>query len=283
MQSDIPANPYHSLAMIDDHLGWMTRVARIGYFAKGVVYFCVGFFSAMAGFSGRAKASDSRAAIQTIGEQPFGQVLLGALAAGLICFVIWRLIEGIAAPGEDRSGFKAIVGRVRALFSAAVYSGIALAAIRALMGSSAGGGGGDRTARDSTAKLMATPFGSWTVILVGLGLVGYGLYQFWRVYRGSYQRKLSISDLSPDQHDWVLRICGFGLSARGLIFGIVGVFLVQAGMHSDPGEARGLSGALNSLRATEYGPALFAVVALGLAAYGVYCGVKGRYGRLGTA
>ena len=269
--------------MNGEHLGWTERIARIGYFAKGVVYFCVGLFSAMAGFSGRARASDSREAIETIGEQPFGQVLLGALAAGLICFVIWRLIEGILAPGDHRSGFKAITARVRALFSAAVYSGIALAAIRGLMGGSSGGGGGDSTARDSTAKLMATPYGSWSVILLGIGLIGYGLYQWLRVYRGSYQRKLSLSTLSPEQHEWVLRICGFGLSARGLIFGIIGVFLVQAGMQSDPGEARGLSGALNSLRATEYGPSLFAVVALGLAAYGVYCGVKARYGRLGTA
>lgn len=269
--------------MFDDRNEWMTRVARIGYLAKGVVYICVGAFSAMAAFAGRARASDSRAALDRISEQPFGRVMLATLAAGLLCFVVWRLIEAIANPGEYRSGFKALVNRVRALFSALIYSGITLAAVRTLMGGSSGGGGGDRTARDSTAKVMATPYGSWAVILIGLGLIGYGIFQWRRAYRRSYERKLNLSSLSPDQHRWVTRICSFGLAARGFVFGIVGVFLIQAGLRSDPGEARGLSGALNALRGEAYGPVLFAVVALGLAAYGVYCCVKGRYGQLRTA
>ena len=269
--------------MFEDRNDWMTRVARIGYLAKGVVYICVGLFSAMAAFAGRAKASDSRAALEKISEQPFGRVMLATLAVGLLCFVVWRLIEVIVNPGEYRSGVKALLNRVRALFSAAIYSGITLAAVRTVMGDSDGGGGSDRTARDSTAKLMATPYGSWSVILVGVGLIGYGIFQWHRAYRRSYERKLNLSTLSPDQHCWVTRICSFGLAARGFVFAIAGVFLIQAGLRSDPGEARGLSGALDALRGEAYGPILFAVVALGLAAYGVYCCVKGRYGQLRTA
>ena len=266
--------------MFDAGNDWMTRIARIGYSAKGVVYICVGLFSAMAAFAGRAKASDSRAALEKISEQPFGRVMLLTLAAGLLCFVVWRLIEAIANPGEYRSGLKAFANRVRALFSAAIYGGITLAAVRMVMGDSAGGGGGDRTARDSTAKLMATPYGSWSVMLIGVGLIGYGIFQWRRAYRRSYERKLNLSSMSPDQHRWITRVCSFGLAARGFVFAIAGVFLIQAGLQSDPGEARGLSGALDSLRAEAYGPYLFAVVALGLAAYGIYCCVKGRYGQL---
>ena len=266
--------------MFDDRDEWMTRVARIGYLAKGVVYICVGLFSALAAFAGRARASDSRAALEKISEQPFGRAMLISLAAGLVCFVVWRLIEAIANPGEYHSGFKAVVSRVRALFSAAVYSGITLAAVRTAMGGSSGGGGGDRTARDSTATVMATPFGSWTVAFIGVGLIGYGIFQWWRAYRRTFEQKLNLASLTAEQYRWVTRICGFGLAARGFVFAIVGAFLIQAGLRSDPGEARGLSGALNALRGEAYGPILFAVVALGLAAYGVYCCVKGRYGQL---
>jgi len=259
----------HSLAVFESN-DWMTRVARIGYFAKGIVYICVGLFSALAAFQGRAKASDSRAALEKISEQPFGRVMLISLAVGLLCFVVWRLIEAIANPGEYRSGFKAVMNRVRALFSGAVYSGITIAAVRTLMGGSSGGGGGDRTARDSTAKLMATPYGSWAVMLIGLALIGYGIFQLRRAYRRSFERKLDLSSLGADGHRWVTRVCAFGLAARGFVFGIVGVFLILAGLRSDPGEARGLSGALNALRGEAYGPILFAVVALGLAGGLVY-------------
>jgi hypothetical protein len=261
---------------------WITPIGRIGYFAKGIVYFCVGVFSALAGMAGRARASDSRAAIETISEQPYGRVLLLTLAAGLLCFVVWRLIEAALDPCEEGRGFESVVRRGRSLFSGIIYSGITLAAVKTAMGSSSGSGGGDRTARDSAAKAIATPYGTWALIAIGIGLVIYGVFQWSRVYRGTFQRRLSLSSLGPDYRQWLVRICGFGLSARGLIFAIVGVFLVQAGLRSDPGEARGLSGALNSLRGTEYGPILFAVVAFGLAAYGVYCCVKGVYGRLGT-
>jgi len=71
-----------------------------------------------------------------------------------------------------------------------------------------------------------------------------------------------------------------GLSARGVVFGIIGVFLIQAALHSNAGEALGLSGALRALEQQSYGQWVLGIVALGLVAYGFYMLVLARYRRI---
>jgi hypothetical protein len=68
--------------------------------------------------------------------------------------------------------------------------------------------------------------------------------------------------------------------ARGIVFGIVGLFVITAAVRANPGEARGLEGALDTLAAQPFGPWLLAFVAAGLACYGVYSLVEARYRRI---
>lgn len=55
---------------------------------------------------------------------------------------------------------------------------------------------------------------------------------------------------------------------------------MTAPWRSSPIEARGLGGALAALQAQPYGPALLAVVAAGVFAYGVFGIVEGIYRRV---
>ncbi|HLM61390.1 MAG TPA: DUF1206 domain-containing protein, partial [Pyrinomonadaceae bacterium] len=70
------------------------------------------------------------------------------------------------------------------------------------------------------------------------------------------------------------------LSARGIVFGVIGFFLVLAALHSNASEAQGVSGALQFLEQQTLAPWLFGLVALGLAAYGFYMFVLARYRRI---
>nr|MBA3438683.1 DUF1206 domain-containing protein [Pyrinomonadaceae bacterium] len=72
---------------------WVERLARLGYAAKGAVYIVVGLLAAMAAFGMGGKTTDTRGALATIVAQPFGRVLLGAVAVGLAGYTIWRFVQ----------------------------------------------------------------------------------------------------------------------------------------------------------------------------------------------
>lgn len=269
--------------MNSDTPRWMIYVGRIGHLAHGLVFVSIGLISARAAFRQGGGASDSRRAMHTILAQPFGQALLLALIAGLTCYVVWRALEAFGDLEGKGNDAKGLVLRGRSLFVAAVYSGVTVAAIRTLLGAARSGGGGDESARDWTARALQTPFGSWTVALIGGGIIIAGLFQCLRAYRGKFERKLALDEVDPTTRQWLLRLCVFGIAARGVVFVTAGIFLAQAGLGSDPSKARGLSGSLNALQSQPYGSWLFALGAFGLAAFGIYCCVRARYGRVGRS
>ena len=61
---------------------------------------------------------------------------------------------------------------------------------------------------------------------------------------------------------------------------MIGVLVVIAAIQFDPAKAAGLDAALHSLTQTPLGPWLLVVVALGLAAYGVFCAFDAKYHRV---
>ncbi|HEX8295564.1 MAG TPA: DUF1206 domain-containing protein [Chthoniobacteraceae bacterium] len=256
----------------------LEQIGRLGYAAKSIIYLAVGLLSARAGMDG-GKARDSRDVLQTIAEQPFGKILLTVLLAGIACYIIWRLIL-VFGPALTE-GAKAWLVRIRSLLSAGTYSGLGIAAVKVLTGSSSkGGGGGESSARGWTTQLMDAPAGKWLVVAAGAGFIAYALAQWRRAWTRSFDKKLHLGSLSAGARQTVTRISAGGIAARGVAFCLAGLFLVSAGLQADPSKARGLSGSLNALRDQPFGRWLLVGVALGLSGYGIYCALKARYGRI---
>lgn len=257
---------------------WIETLARAGYGAKGVVYLLVGGLAVAAALGRGGQVDGSGDALQSLATAPFGRVLLAVLAIGLVGFVIWRVVEALLNPENEP-------GRRRAFFviSAIVYTGLAVEAVRLALGSAGGGGGGEAEADHWTATLMAQPMGRILVIVAGAALALYGLEQIGKGFKAELDRRLALGNLSATARAWVVRIGRLGLAARGIVFSMMGGFLAAAGLSSDASDARGVGGALISLREQAYGQWLLAVVAAGLMAYGLYCLVRARWRRITPA
>jgi hypothetical protein len=61
-----------------------------------------------------------------------------------------------------------------------------------------------------------------------------------------------------------------GVSARGTVLAVLGVFLVVAAAAFDPTKAQSLDGALRKLATTPVGPLLVVAIAAGLVTFGIY-------------
>jgi len=259
----------------------MTMLARLGYAAKGVVYLIIGGLAVKLAIGHGGAATDQKGALQTIAEQPFGKFLLIVVGIGLIAFALWSFIQAIFdTEGKGRKA-KGIAGRIGYAAIGVGYAVTAIGAFSLVSGSGSGGQGSTTRTQDVTAGLLKLPFGVALVVLIGLVVLGVALYLYSKAYTGKFQQRLDMGGVSANVRKLLVFLGRFGYGALGVVFTIVGIFLIVAAVQFNPHQAKGLDTALTELLHLPFGPLLLGIVALGLFAYGVYSFVEARYRRLG--
>ena len=252
-------------------------LARLGYAARGAVSLLVGALAllAAAGRGGGDGATGAKGALETLLLQPLGDVLLAGVALGLFGFAVWRALQSLLDADGLGISPKAVVVRSGQAVSGVVHAGLGVFAIGLLAGWGYGRNGDEeQSARDWTRWLLARPFGEWLVGAVGAAFVGAGLGMARKAWTASFTRHLAFD---PGRARWLIPLGRAGNAARSVVFVLIGAFLVVAAVQSDPSEAHGLGGALLALQEQPFGRALFGLVALGLAAFGVFGFVEARY------
>lgn len=259
---------------------WIARLARVGYVAYGTVYVLVGALALQAVFGGGGGATGQEGALRQVLLAPLGRVLLALIALGLLAYAAWRIFQGIADPEYEGRDAKGIVKRFDHVLNGLFHGALALTAGGLALGLGVGGGG---SPDDWTATLMSQPLGRWITIAVGAAIVVAGLYQFYNAYKADFRDELKSHEMSLREKRWTTHVGRLGFIARGAVFGVIGVFLVQAAIQTDPQQARGLGGALETLARQPFGPYLLGAVAVGLISYGVFMFVMARYRRIQPA
>jgi uncharacterized membrane protein YidH (DUF202 family) len=256
-------------------------LGRLGYAAKGVVYGLVGVLALLAALGRGGQTTDTRGVLQTIVDAPSGRLLLAVVTLGLFGHALWRFVQAARDTENKGTDARGIAARVAYAAIGVVYVGLALAAARLVLGTGGGNQSSDQSTQDWTARLLGQPFGRLLVGLAGLIVIGIGGYQFYRAYKAEFREKLKLHEMSAAEQTWTTRVGRGGFAARGVVFVIIGGFLLVAALRDQSEQARGLGGALDTLVAQQtYGPWLLGIVALGLVAYGVFMVVQARYRRM---
>jgi len=256
---------------------WIDPLARFGFAARALVYMLVGVLAAEAALGLRRKAADPRGALREMGRPSFGPVLLLVVGLGLLAYAVWRFTQAfLDLDGKGRS-LKGLLTRGSFLASGLVHAGLALTAGSVAVGLRRGH---SDFVREWVARLMHEPYGRWLVAAVGLGVMATAAYQLYKAYAVIFERQLRLARMSAAQRRWARRILRAGLAARGVTFGVIGWFLLRAGLDMDPREARGMGQALRLLERQQHGEWLLGAVALGLTAYGLLSLLDARYRRI---
>ena len=254
----------------------LEHLARIGLIAYGVVHLLLAWLALqLAWGGGNGESADQAGALATLAEQPLGRPLLWLLAVGLIALAAWQAAEvlrwrsRLSSSGDARK--KALEKTVKSVAKAVLYAALAILAIRTATGG--GGGGGQQQA----AGVFGWPAGRWLVGLIGLVVIGVGVYL---VHKGVSKRFLQEVDLGqapPQTTRLVTRLGQAGFPAKGVSLAVVGGLVVYAAATFDPARATGLDGALRTILDAPFGKVLLTLVAIGIAAFGAYCFVRARH------
>jgi hypothetical protein len=218
---------------------WFERAARTGFAINGLLHVLIGVLAILValGVSSSSDDADSSGAIQVVADAPGGILLVWVIAAGLATLALWLLIEAVLSHFVNgKLGTGVVV-----LAKAATYGALAVPAVTIGVG---GRVDSDGEVVEVSTFLVQTPFG-----IVVLGLAG-----------------LTV----------VIVLGTFGYIAKGVALGAVGVLLIITAITVDPAVAGGLDEAMRSAVQLPFGAPLLVLVAAGLIAFGLYCGVRAR-------
>ncbi len=279
----MPASAHEAGQLAEDAATskWMIWLARLGYAIKGVVYLVIGLLAIQLAAGAGGKVTDQKGALQTISALPFGKFLMIVVTIGLIGFALWSFIQAIFDTEHKGKDAKGIIGRVGYVLVGVGYATVAYGAFQFVTTSQIGGKGSTANTQNWTALLLKQPFGVALVVIVGLIVLAVAGYLFVKAYKARFQYRLNLSGVSAQMRRWVISMGRFGYAALGVVFTIIGLFLVVAAFQRNAHEAKGLDGALQELAHQPFGTFLLGIVALGLVAYGVYSFVEARYRRVG--
>jgi hypothetical protein len=248
-------------------------LTRVGFLGYGLLHLAVAWLAVQLALGKAPGESDQSGAFQTLARQPFGRVVLIVVVIGLTAMTLWQLL--LAAVGHQSERGKArTFERIASLARAVVYAALAWTAYKVVVGvptSSA------QQQERATAGVMAHPFGQVLVGIVGLGVLALGVGMAIYGFKRRFERKLMMYRMNGAVRQSARRLGQAGYIAKGVAFAIVGLLLADAALTHNPARSRGLDAALRTLIAQPLGRWLLLLVAVGFAAFGIYCFFQSRY------
>lgn len=249
----------------------MKYLGQIGCLARSLVYFLVGILALLTVLgSPYGATTDESGVFRKILEQRFGPAMLLTIAVGLLCYALWRFVQTIRDHDKYGRSWSGLSVRTGLFGSGVAHAFFGLFALNLVFAFTTTTRVGERV----MAKwMMMQPFGRFFLFVIGAGVMITGFVQFVRAINGTFARDLRITR----SRRTVMTICRFGLIARGIVFTIIGTFLMQAAWKYRSREAGGLHKAWEIMRGQPYGDLMVATVAIGFMAFAAFGLIEGFY------
>ena len=252
----------------------LSPAARLGLSARAFLYLLIGVLALLVATGHSTAETDQSGALQQLNRDSLGHLVIWAVAIGLAGYALWRFSEVFfGAAGDGRK----VGARLKSLGRALVYSFFAVNTFQVALG----GQPHSQAARQETltAQVMRHSGGRLLVGLAGAVVVGIGLVLIFEGISRKFEKYLAMGEMSHATRRVVRALGVFGTAARGAVFGLAGVLVIEAAWSYQPQKAAGIDGALRELRDHAAGPWLLGAAAFGLIAFGLYGFAEARWRR----
>jgi hypothetical protein len=239
-------------------------LARAGLTARGIIYILVGWVAVLVALGHSSREADQTGALQLLVGKPYGLVSLWLLGIGFAAYALWRLSEAAFGVSGERPGAGP---RLKSLGRAIIYAGLSYLTFTVIAGTDRSQSGRQQ---DMTATAMQHPAGRVLVGVVGLAVVACGIVLVVEGVRKKFMKYLQTDRMSTRTRRVVELLGVTGTIARGLVFALVGVLVIDAAVTHKAAESGGIDKALLTLRNQPFGEFLMLLAALGLLIFGVY-------------
>jgi uncharacterized membrane protein len=249
-------------------------LARAGLVARGIIYILIGWVAILVAVGQSSREADQEGALQLLAGKPYGMVSLWLLGIGFVGYALWRFSEaafGVTAEGNGAGP------RLKSLLRGLVYAGFAYLTFQVISGVHSNEAAKQQ---DVTASVMHHAGGRWLVGIVGLIVVIAGLALIAQGIRRRFMRYLETSQMSPRARRIVEWLGVIGTVARGVVFALTGVLVIDAAVTYSPSKAGGVDKTLLTLRNQPFGEFLLLLAAVGLIIFGIYGLCEARWRRV---
>ena len=219
----------------------------------------MGVWAGRAAIVTHGRALGAAGALKAVIGTGRGHILIGLIAAGFFADAVFRTIQGMTDRKRGRLARLALFARA---IGAAALGVTAFEIFRDARPQ------GKHLLRDVLQWAFAHSWGTRATILTGVIAAAVGGREILEGLTGRLREKFSRNAMGRAQARWSLRLTRFGLAAHGTLIGVMGYFLIRAGIDANPRRAVEAGGALQQVGSLPYGAALLAAVAVGLMAYG---------------
>jgi hypothetical protein len=247
-------------------------LVSVGLISFGVVHLLIAWIALQVAW-GRGGDASEQGALRALARTDAGPVLLVVVALGMLTLAVWQSAEAVLGHGrvaEQRDEAHRTRKRLSSAGRAVVYLLLGLSAFGLVVG---GRSSGDQ--EDSlTSRLLGVPLGRVLVLAVAAAILAVGISQ---VVRG-VRRKFT-EDLRGERTRTTLALGTAGYVAKGVALAVVAGLFGYAAISYDPEKAGGLDAALHTVGSQPLGSVLLTLLALGFAAFGLYCFVWARNAR----
>lgn len=251
---------------------WMDKAIRVGLVAYGVVHLLVGWLALQLAFGESEGKASNKGAMQQLAQEPFGEVLVWAIAIGMFLLVLWRGLEAAVGHKDKDEGADSWKARAVSTMKAVIYAAVGITALNVVIGAKSSKGGSTWT-----KTVMEWPAGQWIVAAVGVAVIIYGANHVRKGFTEDYAKHLDAEGQSGNTGKAYLMFGKVGYIGKGIAIAIVGALILYGGLTHDPKKSGSLDQALRKLLTYPFGQIALIVVAAGIICYGLFCFARARH------